>query len=185
MTKFILIRHGEPDYSFLKDKNFKGHGNDLAFLTPNGINQAKIVSRDERLKNSQILLSSPYTRTMQTASIISSELHLPIIGEIDLHEWLPDLTFNYKDKETIQTNYFKAKKDFTEGNFYTNKNYEFLFTVRQRALKVFLKYLNYDKVIVVTHGEIICSFINKTPYYCRINESECDEESIQKLILKH
>lgn len=29
MTRFIFVKHGEPDYTFLQNKNFKLHAIDL------------------------------------------------------------------------------------------------------------------------------------------------------------
>ncbi|WP_010233728.1 phosphoglycerate mutase family protein [Clostridium arbusti] len=46
---------------------------DLIPLTNNGIKQAKRASRDARIGKSDIILYSPYTRALQTASIISKE----------------------------------------------------------------------------------------------------------------
>ncbi|EQB87662.1 hypothetical protein M918_08185 [Clostridium sp. BL8] len=102
MTKLILIRHGEPDYSDVTERNFKGHGRDLGHLTPAGIEQAKAVAKDERLKGASIIVSSPYTRALQTAAIISKETSLDISIELDIHEWLPDLTYNYVNDEVVQ-----------------------------------------------------------------------------------
>ena len=71
MAIFYLIRHGEADYSNLQKYNFYGFGRDFAPLTPNGIIQAEHASRDSRLKSADIIISSPYTRALQTAQIIS------------------------------------------------------------------------------------------------------------------
>lgn len=71
MTKLILIRHGGPDYNFVTERGFKGHGRDLAQLTLEGIQQAKTVAMDKRLQGAQLIISSPYTRALQTAAIIS------------------------------------------------------------------------------------------------------------------
>lgn len=46
--KLILIRHGEPDYSLVTERGFKGHGRDLASLTPEGIEQAKAEYRSQQ-----------------------------------------------------------------------------------------------------------------------------------------
>lgn len=40
-------------------------------------------------------VSSPYTRALQTAAIISQKTNIDITVEMDLHEWMPDLTFQY------------------------------------------------------------------------------------------
>ena len=39
----LLIRHGEPDYTVVTERKFKGHGRDLAQLTEKGIRQAEAV----------------------------------------------------------------------------------------------------------------------------------------------
>ena len=39
---------------------------------------------------------------MQTAAIISKETQLDINIELDIHEWLPDLTFNYDTDDIVK-----------------------------------------------------------------------------------
>ncbi len=46
-----------------------------------------------------IIVSSPYTRALQIAAIISKNRQLNIKIELDLHEWMPDLSFQYSSKE--------------------------------------------------------------------------------------
>lgn len=74
MTTFYLIRHGEPTYKPIDERRFIGHGRDLAPLTENGIKGVKETALDNRLKNCEIIVSSPYTRALQTAAILSKEL---------------------------------------------------------------------------------------------------------------
>jgi len=75
MQKIVFMRHSEPDYSFVEEKKYIGHGVDLAQLTENGIRIAENASLDSRLNNADIIVSSPYTRALQTAAIISN-IHL-------------------------------------------------------------------------------------------------------------
>lgn len=171
MTKMILIRHGEPDYSGVTEKNFKGHGMDLAQLTPAGIQQAKAVAKDERLKGASIIVSSPYTRALQTAAIISKETSLDISIELDIHEWLPDLTYNYADDEEVK----KAARECTlcKGEYAheDSRNWEKLSTVAVRSFKALEKYLHYDKIIVVTHGVVMRQFkFQPVVPYCGVIE---------------
>ena len=83
MTEFILVRHGEPTYKELRDLGFKGHGFSLAPLTEKGIQEVKEISKNEVFVNSDILISSPYTRAIQTASIIANEYNMDINVEKD------------------------------------------------------------------------------------------------------
>lgn len=171
MTKLILIRHGEPDYNMVIQRNFKGHGMDLGQLTPQGIEQAKAVSKDERLKGAELIVSSPYTRALQTAAIISKETKLDINIEVDIHEWMPDLTFNYSSDEFTRI----AARECTayKGTYTDNdiRGWEKLETLANRAFRCLEKYLCYDKIIVVTHGILMrqFEFQPKIPY-CGIAE---------------
>lgn len=158
MTKLVLVRHGEPDYGYVTERKFKGHGRDLAQLTPNGIDQAKKAANDTRLNGAELIVSSPYTRALQTAAIISKERSLDINIELDLHEWLPDLTFNYiSDEEAIAASH---ECSACKGNYKDDemKNWEKLSMVADRAFKCLQKYLKYEKMIVVTHGILMRQF---------------------------
>ena len=179
MTKFILIRHGKPDYKILDNTVLKGHGYDLAFLSQEGIDQAKKASENYLLKNAEILISSPYTRCMQTSSIISNQIKLPIIGEVNLHEWLPDLNYNYQSKDLFLYNFDRAINDYL-NNQITSLEYESINRVRIRVLNVLKKYLEYQKVIVVTHGGVMFSLTNKFYSYCQIEEINYDGKILKK-----
>lgn len=179
MTNFILIRHGEPDYSLINQKNFKGHGCDLAFLTREGEKQAEMIANNELLKNAELLISSPYTRCMQTAAIISNKIGLPIKGELDLHEWLPDLSFNYQTSSFAKNNYKKAINDYL-NNQITSNEYESIQSVKKRVLNVFKKYLEYEKVIIVTHGGVMYSLTEKKYLPCEMESIEYDGKKLIK-----
>ena len=90
MAKMVFVRHGEPDYTYVGNKGYAGHGLSFAQLTEVGMRQAEEVSHDIRLDNSEIIIASPYTRALQTAAIISKNRNLNIEVELDLHEWHPD-----------------------------------------------------------------------------------------------
>lgn len=78
MAIYYLIRHGEADYSDMMDKGFWGFGRSFAPLSQNGIAQAEATANDVRLKSAAFIVSSPYTRALQTAAIISRETGLNI-----------------------------------------------------------------------------------------------------------
>ncbi len=177
MTKFIFIRHGEPDYSTLKDKGFKGHGNNLAFLSEIGIEQAKKVAKDEILKDADILIVSPYTRCMHTAFFVSKELNLSIIGEVDLHEWLPDLSFNYNTKALISENFDKAIEEYKNPS-QDIQEFEVMRDVKKRVLNVLKKYLDYNKVIVVAHEGVMHSLSRMRHYFCTTYSIDLDENNL-------
>jgi broad specificity phosphatase PhoE len=175
--KLILIRHGEPDYSLVTERGFKGHGMDLASLTPEGIEQAKAVAKDERLKGASLIVASPYTRALQTAAIISKETQLDISIELDIHEWLPDLTYNYDNDDIVK---LAAKECTACRGDYTDaepRSWEKLSTVASRAFKSLEKYLHYDKIIVVAHGVVMRQFkFQASIPYCGILEVDFDKD---------
>jgi broad specificity phosphatase PhoE len=76
VATYYLIRHGEADYSELMEHRFFGFGRGLAPLSEKGIMQANETAKDERLKSAELIISSPYTRALQTAQIISKTLEL-------------------------------------------------------------------------------------------------------------
>jgi len=157
-----MIRHGEPDYKPCDDRIFIGHGRDLAPLTDKGIEQAKKVAKDPLLRGAKIILSSPYTRALQTAAFIASELKLDIKIEVDLREWQPDLTFTYKTSEeafALGREYDLLKGIYPQGETRKWESTEMLST---RAVNCLKPYSNiYDKVVIVTHGMLMRQFINE------------------------
>ncbi|WP_157800371.1 histidine phosphatase family protein [Sporolactobacillus pectinivorans] len=169
----VFIRHGEPSYEHVTRKNFVGHGRDLAELSPKGIKQAEQVAKDDRLKSADLILSSPYTRTLQTAAIISKSTGLNIKVETDLHEWLPDLTYQNSGFEHF-IELIKEVKHFN-GSHNTNCKYQWesFSNVRNRAEEVLIKYVACMRIVVVTHKILISQFVtqDKIPY-CGIFEIE-------------
>ena len=99
MAIFYLIRHGQPEYDQLDKFGFYGFGRDFAPLSKPGISQAYHAAKDARLQTADIIISSPYTRALQTAQIISSVTGIHVNVEVGLHEWIPDLTNTYSSSE--------------------------------------------------------------------------------------
>lgn len=97
MTTIYLVRHGEADYELIRERRWPGKLADLAPLTALGLDQANAAGEHLANVGAARLLSSPFTRTMQTASAVSCRVGLAIEVELDLHEWLPDDTFSWHD----------------------------------------------------------------------------------------
>lgn len=155
MAMLYLVRHGKPDYSQCDERGYIGHGRDLAPLSEEGILQAKATAKDIRLQAADIIVASPYTRALQTAAIISKETGININVEMDLHEWMPDLTFQYKNYEEC----YALTQEFLEykGVYPANeiRRWESLDSLRSRVRRVADKYAHYNKVIMVCHGMVI------------------------------
>lgn len=159
MALFYLVRHGQPDYSQCDERGYIGHGRDLAPLSEKGIIQAELTSKDIRLKDADLIVSSPYTRALQTAAVISQKTGIDIKVEMDLHEWMPDLTFQYKYfSECIELTYdFNNHKGIYPNN--EIKRWESLDVLRNRVRKVADKYADFNKIILVCHGMVIRTLV--------------------------
>jgi broad specificity phosphatase PhoE len=175
--EIVFIRHGEPDYTPCWERGFIGHGKDLACLTSEGVNQAEEVSKNSILNGSELIISSPYTRALQTAAIISKNTGLSIVVEVDLHEFLPDKTFQYKGKEESDA----LHKDFCDclGSYPAGETrvWETIEEIKSRVVGVIKKYLNHKKIIVVSHGGVTRRFTGFAevnyciPYTVRLDEN--------------
>ena len=152
MALFYLIRHGEPNYEAVSEIGFYGFGRSFAPLSSRGIMQAEATAEDSRLLDADIIVSSPSTRALQTAAIISRKVNKPIIIEPELHEWIADKT------NSLSTNSeaVKLSKEFNDyKGVYPDSvemRWETLESVRSRMRRVADKYAHYKKVIIVGHG---------------------------------
>lgn len=175
MTKFIFIRHGEPRYDEVVARGFKNQGYDLGKLTDRGVLQAHEVSKDLRLEGADIIVSSPYTRALQTAAIVSKNTQINLTVETDLHEWMPDVTFSDRDDVSLAYPEFIGNNGIRNDE--TKYNWESMEEVQKRSRIALKPYLKYDKVIVVCHGIVMSSFthINDMIEHCGIRELDLDE----------
>ena len=89
-TTFYLVRHGQPDWDWAEAMRFYGPCSAYMPLTPLGVEQIEHTACDSQLRGASFILASPYTRTMQSAQILSRRLDLPVTVEWELHEWLYD-----------------------------------------------------------------------------------------------
>jgi broad specificity phosphatase PhoE len=155
MTIFYLVRHAEPNWKFKDERNLNGPLRDYVPLTENGIQQAEnIINNYSCLVESEIILSSPFTRSLQTAAIINRKLGLPIHVEFDLHEWIPDKFQANTLDEIIELHQDFNNHDGCVPNGET-KLWETKESVMNRAKNVLNRFLDKKKVMVVCHGMVI------------------------------
>jgi broad specificity phosphatase PhoE len=136
MTAIYLVRHGEADYGAIERRRWPGELADLAPLTARGFQQATAAGEQLASVGAATLLSSPFTRTMQTASAVSCRVGLAIEVELDLHEWLPDDTFSWHDLADVRT--LVADFDACDGEWPPGERrvWEPLSSVRRRTTAV-------------------------------------------------
>ena len=153
--KIYLVRHGKTDYSEKNTKIYQGFGVNLAPLAEKGIRQLKKTAQDPRLKKARLIVSSPYTRALQSAAILSKKLRLDIAVETGLHEWVADKTYQqYVPDEQAEQAY---QRWFENDGQYPDQpeQWEDIPTMRQRALAALERYRGQGPIIVVCHGMMI------------------------------
>ena len=157
MTTFYLIRHGKADWDDCYARKLTGFRTDFTRLTSVGQEQLEQTSKDERLSKADLILSSPYTRALESAAILSRNLQVRIEVEYDLHEWLPDMTGMYASQVEI----FSLADEFERhhGIYPTGetRRWETLEHLKTRVSSVLHKYLNLEHMIVVCHEMAIWS----------------------------
>lgn len=169
--QIILIRHGEPDYAPCDARKFCGHGRELAPLTAAGVTQAEQAAQSPLLEGSEIIVASPYTRALQTAAILSRVTGIPLTVEMDLREWEPDRTYQYRTREerhAIWEDFVQRKGIYPPGEV---KDWESVSHMVTRIRPVIDSYYQkgYHKIIVAAHGGIIRRFVGKADIsYCGI-----------------
>jgi len=173
MAIFYLVRHGKHNYDSVSGNKFIGHGLDLAPLTDEGVSQAIECSKKLLRENCDVIITSPYTRAMQTAAILSRYLDLDIKVELDLREHELDLTYQVKSYEELKKIAAEEQRCNELGISNTAYNWESRETLKERVLNVLEKYKTYNKVIVVTHGMVIHCLTGKIVIpNCSISEFE-------------
>lgn len=169
------MRHGERNDQPCYERGFIGQGLELAPLTETGVKQAEEAAKNPLIDQCQIILSSPYTRCMQTAAIVSRIRNLPLLVEIDLHEWIPDRTFQNKkgDTKLYGEDFTRNQGKYRDGE---TRKWESIEMMENRLLRVLDKYKNYDKILLVTHGMFMHQM---KPYehipYCFVDTFTYDE----------
>ena len=173
--KILFIRHGEPDYQPVDQRGFIGMGRELAPLSALGVRQAEQAALDPRLPSAQLILSSPYTRALQTAAIISRHTGLPLQVETDLHEMIPDQTFQVKGMEenhNFHLDFIRCQGEYPAGE---SRKWETISQVVERTRQVLDRYLDlgYETIIIVAHGGVIRRYTGALDIaYCEISEVE-------------
>lgn len=156
MTTFYFIRHGQMDTSMAGEKFYKGFSYNMMTLSEKGIQQIHETAKDKRLFSAELIIASPFGRTMHSAAILSKDLNVEMRVETDLHEWLADgVTYEFLPDEEAEKSY----KSLTENKGHHPAGQACLWEsaeqMKKRVMKVLDKYTKYDSVIVVCHGTLM------------------------------
>lgn len=186
--KVYFIRHGQTDWAQLERRGVRGWARSFAPLTPLGRLQIETIARDFRLQEAEAVLTSSYTRALESAARLNQVLGKPLYVEYDLHEWLPQKdSLAEVDEEVIakanrELSYYTGVITFPDRRASRQndafppererrrplearqvpppeaRTWESLEEVRERVNGVLKRYQRYQTVIVVTHAVVIASF---------------------------
>lgn len=175
----LFIRHGEPTYENVYNYSLVAY---LGELTTGGIIKAEKVALNPDVRAAQLIVSSPFTRALQTAAIISRETSIPIAVEPGLHEWLADKTHQLTlDSEYVKNSYHEFVEHDGVHDESCIYNWESAEEIATRAYPVLEKYrkLGYKKIIVVAHAMLIRTFGYKEQQmpFCNIYPRNFEEDT--------
>lgn len=82
ITKFIFVRHGESEGNI-----GKFFAKPETPLTNNGQEQAKKLIEELKNEKIDVIISSPFLRTLETAKPIAKKLGIEIVTDDRIREW--------------------------------------------------------------------------------------------------
>ena len=156
MAVFYFIRHGQMDFSQANQKMYQDRGFDLLPLSELGRQQIKAAAGDDRLKTADLIISSPFGRTLHSAAILSKELGLDIRVETDLHEWRADaVDFTWLPDEEAERRYQALTDNRGHHPDGQTPPWESAEQMKARVFAVLDRYKAHPCVIVVCHGTLM------------------------------
>lgn len=150
----IFVRHGVPDYSLSDERQMSQLEKDYAPLNRAGIPQICATAEELRNENAQIIISSPYTRALQTAEILNRCLGLELFVEHDLREWRADLSGGYIELSERDRRWQEHRETLKNNIHPQNISYESWAELKIRAENVLRKYSEYSRIIIVSHFNV-------------------------------
>lgn len=164
-NKYFILRHGQTIYQTKKKKFvYPRPKRFLVPLTEKGKNQIKIAAKKLKKEKIDLIYSSDFLRTRQTAEIIAKELGLKInpvrkrgfLNGVNFDKRLRDVNlgiYHGKTKEEFYRDYLRGSKE----RFYQKpKGGESWNDVKRRMLsfikEIDKKYKN-KNILIISHGD--------------------------------
>ena len=155
MTTFYLVRHGDTRYDLAEERRLRGAARDLVPLSAAGVRQIEETATVLRAPAPELIVSSPMTRALQSAAILSRRLDLPLAVELDLHEWVPDLSGAYDSVSFVRQAQAELEGCGGEWPAGERRGWEPYSNVRRRTRAALARYTHLAHVAVVCHGVVI------------------------------
>ncbi|MBS5933377.1 MAG: histidine phosphatase family protein [Clostridiales bacterium] len=147
MTTVYFVRHAEP--------NFDNHNDELRELTEKGLEDRKLVTEYLSDKSIDVVLSSPYKRSVDTVMDFVNRYNKEI-------ERIDDFRERKVDSEWIKDFTEFCKRQWADFNYkYTDG--ETLAEVQKRnisALKKVLEQYENKNIVIGSHGTALSTIIN-------------------------
>ena len=147
MTTVYFVRHAEPNYS--------NHDDELRELTEKGLGDCKLVTEYLSDKSIDVVLSSPYKRSVDTVMDFANRYSIEI-------ERIDDFRERKVDSEWIEDFTEFSKRQWADSNYkYTDG--ETLAEVQKRnisALKQVLEQYENKNIVIGSHGTALSTIIN-------------------------
>lgn len=147
MTVFYFVRHAEP--------NFNNHNDELRELSEKGLKDRKLVTEYLKDKNIDVVLSSPYLRSVDTIKDFADKFNFQI-------ELVNDFRERKVDSIWIEDFSSFCKKQWSDFSYKLSDG-ETLRKVQTRnidALKIALVKYKDNNIVVGSHGTAISTIIN-------------------------
>ncbi|OOE73343.1 histidine phosphatase family protein [Salinivibrio sp. PR6] len=157
--KVVFVRHGKTDYSLADARQMSQLEKDYAPLQRACIPAIQSLADHPSLQHADIILSSPYTRALQTAEILNRQLQKELFVEHDLREWQADIKGSYIPLSERDRRWIEYRELFANGNEVTNAGYESATALYRRVTSVLDTYQDYNTIAVIAHFNVIESLV--------------------------
>lgn len=150
----VFVRHGVPDFTLADERKMTQLEKDYAPLCREHLPALQEKLNHAVFDDADIIISSPYTRTLQTAEILNRHRGLPLFIEHDLREWRADKDGGYITLNERDRRWHEYRELLKAGIPMTDTRYEHVDELKARAELVLDRYRQYRKVVVVSHFNV-------------------------------
>ncbi|WP_413282713.1 histidine phosphatase family protein [Vibrio sp. MA40-2] len=157
--EIVFVRHGVPDYRLSDERKMTQLEKDYAPITRECIPFIKSQSELPVFSDADIIISSPYTRALQTAEIINRQHRLELFVEHDLREWIADMSGGYIELEERDRRWQEYRSSLKSGRECRNAEYETAYNLKSRVISVLERYQDFRKVVIVAHFNVLESLL--------------------------
>ncbi|MGR5130719.1 histidine phosphatase family protein [Vibrio alfacsensis] len=156
--EIVFVRHGVPDFTLADERQMTQLEKDYAPLCRDHLPVLQENLNQPVFDDADIIISSLYTRALQTAEILNRHRGLPLFVEHDLREWRADREGGYFTLKERDRRWHEYRESLKAGIPMTDTRYEYIDELKLRAELVLERYRQYRKVVVVSHFNVFEAF---------------------------